>query len=208
MSPHELATLVGAGSVLALWFALTCRVRPALRHPHQRGLWLTVLAASIAITLFQPRIVERLTQAGLDLHTIALARNLIGVLSAGLVLVFMVDSTRDCRVRVCVTAGLSVAMGALLLLDLMQIDHPSARPPSVQDPADPASAYWLLLIAAHLVGDAVAIVVCWRYSLRTADRDLLWSLRLFAMGSALAVVFWFGYLWHLWRGAPALLPHL
>ncbi|WP_128430402.1 MAB_1171c family putative transporter [Streptomyces cyaneus] len=208
MSTSELATQVGLGSVFTLWFALIWRARPALRQPHQRGLWLTVLAATIAITLFQPVIVEWLTNAGLELRTVALARNVIGVLSAGLVLLFMVDSTRTRHLRLCVMVGLPASMGSLLILGLLRVDQSGEGTASVQGPADAASAYWLILIVAHLVGDAVALVVCWLYSLRTGDRDLVWSLRLFAMGSVLAVVFWCGYLWHLYGGSPGMLPYL
>ncbi|MDQ1007800.1 hypothetical protein QFZ82_002285 [Streptomyces sp. V4I23] len=208
MSTSELATQVGLGSVLTMWFALVLRARPALRQPHQRGLWLTVLAATIAITLFQPRIVGWLTNAGMEVHTVALTRNLIGVLSAGLVLLFMVDSTRARRLHLSVVVGLTTAMGALLVLDLLQVAPPGEGPASVQGPADPAFAYWLILVVAHLVGDIVAVVVCWSYSLRTADRDLVWSLRLFAVGSVFAVAFWGGYLWHLHGGSPAMLPYL
>ncbi|MFB7933330.1 MAB_1171c family putative transporter [Streptomyces sp. NPDC056039] len=208
MSAPELATQVGLCSIFTMWFALICRARPALRQPHQRGLWLTVLAAAIAITLFQPGIVTWLANAGIDVHTVALTRNLIGVLSAGLVLLFMVDSTRARRLCLTVTLGLMAAMVALVALDLLQGRHPRESAVSVQGPADPDFAYWLILIVAHLVGDAVALVVCWLYSLRTEDRDLVWSLRLFAVGSVLALVFWCGYLWHLYGGTSTTLPYL
>lgn len=208
MSASDLATQVGLGSVLIMWFAVVCRARPALRQAQQRGLWISVLAATVAITLFQPRIVELLTDAGTDVRTIALVRNLIGVLSAGLVLLFMVDSTRARRLHLSVVVGLAAAMGALLVLSLLQAVHPGESTPSVQGPADAGSAYWLILVVAHLVGDAVALTVCWSYSLRTADRDLVWSLRLFAVGSVFAVAFWGGYLWYLFGGAPAILPYL
>ncbi|MCE0446040.1 hypothetical protein LT493_17730 [Streptomyces tricolor] len=52
------------------------------------------------------------------------------------------------------------------------------------------------------------MVVCWRFSLRTTERDLVWSLRLFAAGSVLALVFWSGYLFHLFDPDPHLLPYL
>ncbi|WP_344010829.1 MAB_1171c family putative transporter [Streptomyces thermospinosisporus] len=198
---------MGLCSVVILWFALVCRAGPALRHPQQRGLWLTVLAATTAITLFQPVVVGRLADAGVEVHAVALTRNLIGVLSAGLVLLSMVDSTRYRRLHLSVVVGLGAAMGALIVLDLLAA-HPRVSVPSVQRPADPASAYWLILVVSHLVGDAVAVVVCWSYSLRTDERDLFLSLRLFAVGSVLAFVFWAGYLWHLSGGAPAALPYL
>ncbi len=89
----ELAHDVGVWSLLTLWIALVWRAGAALRLPNQRGLWFTVLAATIAVTLFQPRIVTWLAGLGADIHTICLTRNLIGVLSAGLVLLFIVDST-------------------------------------------------------------------------------------------------------------------
>ncbi|MFF8731194.1 MAB_1171c family putative transporter [Streptomyces sp. NPDC015171] len=203
----ELADRVGLGSVLALWFALVWRARPALRQPHQRGLWITVLAATVAITLFQPGIVAALTSAGLDVHAVSLARNLIGVLSAGLVLLFVVDTGRTPGLRRSVAVGLTAALAALLVLDLLR-DPSRAAAASVQGPASAATAYWLILIAAHLLGDAVALVVCWRYSLRTTERDLVWSLRLFGAGSVLAFVFWCGYLGHLYGLDPGLLPWL
>ncbi|MFD5241969.1 DUF6545 domain-containing protein [Streptomyces tendae] len=208
MSTSELASQVGVGSVFALWFALACRARPALRQPHQRGLWLTVLAATIAITLFQPRIVAGLMNFGVDLHTVTLTRNLIGVLSAGLVLVSMVDIARARHFRRSVALTLAVAIGTLLILDLLQLSRPGDGIMSVQGPADQAAAYWLILIVAHLIGDTVALVVCWAFSLRSSDRDLVWSLRLFAVGSVFAIAFWSGYLWLLYDGTAAILPYL
>ncbi|MGW3462109.1 MAB_1171c family putative transporter [Streptomyces olivaceoviridis] len=201
----ELAARVGLVGVFALWFALVWRARPALRHSQQRGLWLTVLATTIAITLFQPGIVGPLTSAGLDVHTVSLARNLIGVLSAGLVLLFVVDSSGPPRLRRFAAVGMTAALVSLLVLGLMHLGTGTA---SAQGPASAASAYWLILIAAHLAGDAAAVVVCWRYSLRTTERDLVWSLRLFAAGSVLALAFWSGYLWHLYDRVPRLLPYL
>ncbi|QTE01338.1 MAB_1171c family putative transporter [Streptomyces cyanogenus] len=204
----ELAAQVGLASVLALWFALVWRARSALRQPHLRGLWLTVLAATTAITLFQPRIVGRLASAGIDVHSVSLARNLIGVLSAGLVLLFVIDSSRTPRLRLSVAAGLTAALVSLLVLDLLQVDQASGGTASAQRPASASSAYWLILIGSHLAGDAVAVVVCWAYSRRTTERDLVWSLRLFAAGSVLALVFWSGYLFHLYDPDPQLLPYL
>ncbi|MGA5039029.1 MAB_1171c family putative transporter [Streptomyces capoamus] len=204
----ELAARVGLASVLALWFALLWRARSALRRPQLRGLWLTVLAATTAITLFQPWIVGRLAAAGIDVHSVSLARNLIGVLSAGLVLLFVTDSRRTPRLRLYVAVTMTAALVALPVLDLLQADQASGGTASAQRPASASSAYWLILIGSHLAGDAVAVVVCWAYSLRTTERDLVWSLRLFAAGSVLALVFWSGYLFHLYDPGPRLLPCL
>ncbi|WP_236053765.1 MULTISPECIES: MAB_1171c family putative transporter [Streptomyces] len=208
MPVSELAARVGLASVLALWFALVWRARPALRQPHLRGLWVTVLAATTAITLFQPEIVSGLTSVGIAVHTVSLVRNLIGVLSAGLVLLFVIDPRRGPRLRRSVAVGLTAALVSLLVLDLLRGDRSPEGMAAVQRPASAAAAYWLILIVAHILGDAVALVVCWRYSLRTAERDLVWSLRLFAAGSVLALVFWCGYLCHLYGLTPGLLPYL
>ncbi|MEU2438728.1 MAB_1171c family putative transporter [Streptomyces rubradiris] len=207
MPVSELAARVGLASVVALWCALVWRARPALREPRLRGLWITVLAAATAITLFQRGVVTALTSAGVDVHTVSLARNLIGVLSAGLVLLFVVDCRRSPRLRRSVVAGLTTALAALLVLDLLGAGEPIGAA-SAQRPASATAAYWLILSVAHVLGDAVALVVCWRYSLRTTGRDLVWSLRLFAVGSVLALVFWCGYLGHLYGLAPAVLPWL
>ncbi|MEU3526643.1 MAB_1171c family putative transporter [Streptomyces sp. NPDC038707] len=208
MPVSELAARVGLVSVVALWCALLWRARPALREPRLRGLWITVLAATTAITLFQRGVVAALTSTGVDVHTVSLARNLIGVLSAGLVLLFVVDCRTSPRLRRSVAAGLTAALVSLLVLDLLGAGQPVTGAASAQRPASATAAYWLLLGIAHLLGDAVALVVCWRYSLRTTERDLVWSLRLFAAGSVLAFVFWCGYLGHLYGLAPAVLPWL
>ncbi|MFI9253508.1 MAB_1171c family putative transporter [Streptomyces sp. NPDC053069] len=207
MTATELADHVGVCSVVVLWIALVWRAGPALRLPNQRGLWLTVFAATIAITLFQPKVVARCAALGIGAHTVSLTRNLIGVLSAGLVLLFIVDSTRARHQRVTVILGLVTALGSLLALDLLGVTRTTA-PASAQGPATASSLYWLILAVSHLAGDAAAVVVCWPYSLRTADRDLVWSLRMFAMGSVLALVFWCGYLYHLYVPDQDLLPYL
>ncbi|GAA2771258.1 hypothetical protein GCM10010521_56040 [Streptomyces rameus] len=208
MPVSELAARVGLASVFALWFALVWRARPALRQPRLRGLWVTVLAATTAITLFQPWIVSGLTSLGIDVHMVSLARNLIGVLSAGLVLLFVLDARRAPRLRRCVALGLTAALVSLLVLDLLRVAPSPAGAVAAQRPASAAAAYWLILVVAHVLGDAVALVVCWRYSLRTSERDLVWSLRLFAAGSVLAFVFWGGYLLDLYGLTPGLLPYL
>ncbi|MCX5386237.1 MAB_1171c family putative transporter [Streptomyces sp. NBC_00083] len=203
----QLADTVGLVSMVVLWAALVWRALPALRRPAHRGLWLTVLSATIAITLFQPKVVGWLVSAGAGVHLVSLTRNVLGVLSAGLVLLFVIDSTRSRRLRPTVVAGLVAAMGALLVLDRFGVAQSGSRM-ALQGPADPSTLYWLILVAAHLLGDAVAVVVCWEYSRRADDRDLVWSLRLFAAGSVLAIVFWSGYLLNLCFHTIGTLPYL
>ncbi|MEU9097735.1 MAB_1171c family putative transporter [Streptomyces sp. NPDC048361] len=199
--------MVGLFSVLVLWAALVWRALPALRRPAHRGLWLTVLTATVAITLFQPGVVEWFVRAGASAHLVSLTRNELGVLSAGLVLLFVVDTVRSRRLRTFVILGLAAAMGSLLVLDRIGVEQ-SASHMALQGPADPSTLYWLILVAAHLLGDAVAVVVCWDYSRRAEDRDLVGSLRLFAAGSVLAIVFWSGYLFNLCFHTAGTLPCL
>ncbi|WP_260334129.1 MAB_1171c family putative transporter [Streptomyces beigongshangae] len=209
MTVTELAAQVGLCSVFVLWCALVLSAVPALRQPHQRGLWLTVLAVTIAITLFQPSVLKGLQALGIGIHQASLARNLIGVLSAGMVLLFMIDPSRTRRAYLSVVVGLTAAIGSLLALDLLQVvDNLSIQTASDLGPADQGFFYWLILIFAHLAGDTVALAVCWRNSLRTRDRDLVMSLRLFAAGSSLAIVFWCGYLWELCVPAFRAQPYL
>ncbi|MEV5880102.1 MAB_1171c family putative transporter [Streptomyces sp. NPDC052101] len=205
----ELADQVGLCSVFALWGALALRAVPALRQPRQRGLWLAVLTATIAITLFQPGILRFLQALGIDLHMASLARNELGVLSAGLVLLFMIDPRRTRGLYISVVVGLTGALSSLPALDLLPVMHHSRESTMrLLGPADPFFVYWLILILAHLASDAVALVVCWRFSLRTDDRDFAWSLRLFAVGSLLSVVFWCGYFWGLCGHTTSMLPYL
>ncbi|GHH89225.1 DUF6545 domain-containing protein [Streptomyces capitiformicae] len=200
MEPIDIADQLGLWSILTLWAALVWRARPALCLRCQRGLWLTVLATAVATSLFQPAIVALATDLGGDTRTIVLARNLIGVLSAGLVLLFVIDSTHGHGPHLAVMVGMAAAMGSLLLLGLSE--GAPADAPSVQRPAAPSTPYVLILVVSHLAGDIAAAAVCRKYDRRSNDRELVWSLRLFAMGSCLAIVFWSGYLIHHYVPAP------
>lgn len=192
MALTDLVDKFGLLSVLFVWAALIWRGRSALRLRYQFGLWITVLAGTIATTLFQPWVVAQLTGMGADIDTIVMVRNLIGVLSAGLLLLFIVDSTHAPLMRAAVIGGMTIAVGTLLLLGLTDGEPAGNR--SVQQPAALSSSYVLILAVSHLIGDSAATAVCWTYSRRSEDRDLVWSLRLFAAGSSITIVFWAGYL--------------
>jgi hypothetical protein len=58
-----------------------------------------------------------------------------------------------------------------------------------------------------LVTDCVATIFCWQHSRQTDDHDLVWSLRLFAVGSLVAVAYWATNLVHLYNRVPAALPY-
>lgn len=208
MTVNDLSELLSWCGVIALWTALLCRARPALREHYQRGLWLAILTAAVALTLFQPKIVQWAIATSGSAPDVALARNLTGVLSAGLTLLFIVDSTRGRRLRYTIAAGLSAILATLFVLDLARGDYAGPAIPPGGGSALPSTGYWLIVIGAHLLADIVAIMVCGQYSRTTDDSDLIWSLRLFAFGSILAIAFWGAYLVHLFVRIPAALPYL
>lgn len=208
MSVTELADQIGHYSVLLLWAALSIRAIPALKSRHQRGLWLAILTAAIATTLFQPEVIDWAIAVTGDAHAVTLSRNLIGVLSAGVTLLFIVDSVGGRQLRVFIAIGLLTSLTCLLGMDLAEDEYPGPGIPASAGPAAPSVFYWLIVCVAHLVTDGVAAIVCWRYCQDTRDRDLAWSLRLFALGSVLAIAFWGAYLVHLGFRMPKALPYM
>ncbi|MGP4112290.1 MAB_1171c family putative transporter [Streptomyces sp. 4N509B] len=208
MSITELADGIGRLSIVLMWVALAVRARPALRDPHQRGLWLAILTAATATTLFQPEVVGWAVDVTGDARAVTVARNVIGVVAAGLTILFVVDSARPGRARLLITLGTAGIVMSLLGMDLAQGSYPGPTIPATGGPADPSTVYWLVLCGAHLAADVAIVVICGVYSRRSKDPDLAWSLRLFAIGSALAALYWAGYLAHLQARVPDLLPFL
>lgn len=208
MTVTECADHLGRCSILLMWAALIIRARPALLNGHyQRGLWLAIASAAIATTLFQPDIINSVTDVTGDPHALTLSRNIAGVLAAGLTLLFIIDSTHPRRLRLIITAAVVGVVMTLLGMDLVS-DDPGPSIPPAGGPAEPSSAYWLTVCAAHLAADTVTVLICGQYSRRTHDRDLAWSLRLFAIGSILALAYWVGFLTHLYVRIPDALPLL
>jgi hypothetical protein len=204
----EFADDIGRFSIVLMWAALIIRARPALRGHSQRGLWLAILTAATATTLFQPEVIDLAVEITGSAHAVTVSRNLIGIAAAGLTLLFIIDSAHPRRVRRIITTALACTVTAVLGHDLVRSDYPGPAIPEDGGPATPSTAYWLLVCGSHLVADLVIIVICWRYSRYTLDRDLAWSLRLFAFGSVLAAAYWAAYLAHLYIRTPEVLPYL
>ncbi|MEO3754867.1 MAB_1171c family putative transporter [Streptomyces sp. B6B3] len=209
MAVTEFADNIGRFSIVLMWAALIIRWRPAMKGRQQRGLWLAVLTAAIATTLFQPQIIDRAVDITGDAHAVTLSRNLVGVVAAGLtLLLFVGDSARPRRAGLITVVTLIGTALALLGMDLVSGDPAGPSIPADGGPATPSAAYWVLVCGAHLVADAAIVVICWRYSRRTDDRDLVWSLRLFAFGSVLAAGYWAACLVHVYVRIPDALPYL
>ncbi|MDT0310451.1 MAB_1171c family putative transporter [Streptomyces sp. DSM 44917] len=208
MTVTEWANDIGRWSVVLMWAALIIRARPALKLHYQRGLWFAILTAATATTLFQPEVINRAVELTGDARAVTLSRNVVGVLAAGLTLLLIIDSARPRRARLFIAAATACATTTLVGMDLARGDYPGPGVPLNGGPAEPSTAYWLVVSVAHLVADLVIVLVCARYSARTEDRDLAWSLRLFAAGSLLAVVYWAGSLAQLYARAPDAAPWL
>ncbi|MFF3916368.1 MAB_1171c family putative transporter [Streptomyces sp. NPDC001852] len=205
---NELAKIIGWCSVAVLWLSLAGRATAAIRSRHHRRHWLVVLTATVAITLFQPQVIAWAVNATGSAHVITVARNLVGVLSGGLSLLFIIDSTSGRRLRLVVLVNFTVMLFALVVMDFLHGDYPGPAIPSSGEAATPSPLYWVIVIGAHLVADGLATVICWKYSQRTDDRELAWSLRLYAVGCIFAVVFWGLYLVHLYDRIPGALPYM
>ncbi|MET8679630.1 MAB_1171c family putative transporter [Streptomyces sp. NPDC004647] len=193
---------------LFLWFAVLVRGPSAFRSPQQRGLWLAVATAAVAMALNLPVVVSLILKASGSAHGAALTRNMFGLLSAGAVLHFVAvahTSGRRLKVGLCLAVG--AIMVALLLFDLGAPPHQEHSIPAVGEPS-PSAAYWLTLIAAHLLANAACVRVCWRYGLRAESPSLGAGLKLFGLGTAFAGLFWLVYFLRLTLDTNRVMPFL
>ncbi|MBB5940269.1 MAB_1171c family putative transporter [Streptomyces zagrosensis] len=190
-----------------LWLALALRAPAGLRTPEQRGLWLAVATAAVAMTLTLPAATQFALQTAGGVHTIALARNLIGVLSSGAVLYFVSAAIDDRRLRLGVYYVTGLAMVSLLALDALAPPHREHAITGHGAPI-PSTAYWLVLTTVHLAADIFCISLCHQYSRRTANPVLKASLRMFGIGTAFSCLFWLCQLISLLFHTDRLLPYL
>jgi hypothetical protein len=178
-------------STVCLWGAVLLRSPSAVRSPRQRGLWLAVATAAVAMTLSLPSVNRLIAGWGGPSHAVALTKNLFGVVSAGAVLYFVAVTTGSRYLRFWSHWGVAATLAGLLLLDAAG-EAPMYL--STSDSSLPSLVYWLLLIAAHLLANTACVYVCWRYGGMDAPLLLRSSLRLFGTGSALAGLYWIGHL--------------
>src|SRR5262245_29110558 len=140
MAVSELADGIGRFSILLMWAALVIRARPALKGRQQRGLWLAVLTAAIATTLFQPQVIDWAVDVTGDAHAVTVSRNLVGVLAAGItLLLFAAGSARPRRVGLITVVALVGTVLALLGMDLLRGDPVGPSIPADGGPATPSA---------------------------------------------------------------------
>jgi hypothetical protein len=194
-------------STVALWSAVLLRASSALRSPNQRGLWLAVATAATAMTLHLPAVHRRIACGGGHVYDVALAKNLIGVVSAAAVLHFVTMATASRRLGYGLHAVTAVVLGSLVLLHAAAPAH-EAHAIRGAGAAAPSVPYWLVLIGAHLLTNAVCVAVCWRYGARAESPLLRSALWLFGLGTAVAGLYWAGHLVRLLSGATWVSPLL
>lgn len=190
-----------------LWLALAIRASAAMRSPEQRGLWLAVATASVAMTLTLPATAQLALQATGGVHAIALARNMSGVLSSGAVLYFVSAAAGGRRLRLGACYVTSLAIVSLLVLDFLAPPHQEHAVTSQGGPT-PSTAYWLVLIVDHLAADISCTALCRQYGRRTTNPVLRASLRMFGIGTALSCLFWLCQLINLLHRTDRILPLL
>lgn len=194
-------------SVLLLWIAVLLRGPSGLRSAPQRGVWLAVATAAAAMTLDLPSVDAAATRHS-EANLVALARNVLGVLSAGAVLYFVAQATTNVR-RLKAALALAVTSVVTILLSLglaAEPQLPIAVPAA--GPLVPSLLYWLVLISTHLGANTLCVLMCLRYSSTSGSRSLTVSLRLFGLGTGLVSAFWLGYLVRVTTGGRWPMPWL
>ncbi|MFE2183786.1 MAB_1171c family putative transporter [Streptomyces sp. NPDC059455] len=194
-------------SVLLLWIAVLLRAPSALRSAAQRAVLLAVATAAAAMTLDLPAVLREAARHS-EANTVAGARNVLGVLSAGAVLYFVAQATTDARrFKVILALATGSVLAVLFALDLAAEPHLRIAIPVSGTPA-PSLLYWLVLIGTHLGANTLCVLMCLRYSTTSASRSLTLGLRLFGLGTALVGLYWLGYLLRVTAGARWPLPWL
>jgi hypothetical protein len=180
---------------LALWVVLFARFPSARRSHQQTMLLLAVAGLNGSITVYLAPVAAVLNRTFVFADSCDLFMNAWGVLSSALILDFVLAAVSRRRPWLVygATAG---TIAALVVLNFTFAPHAGC----VTSEAVPwYSAFWWLLIAAHLVGTVPCAVLCVRCAHQArGDRTARLGLRLLAVGFVSSSVFWgvvcFGFL--------------
>ncbi|MEU1312967.1 MAB_1171c family putative transporter [Streptomyces cinnamoneus] len=199
MTADALQSVLGTSGLVCLWTAVVLRCPYAVRHPAQRGLWLAVATAALAMTL-TTSIGSVVPEAALGL-----AGNLTGMVSAGAVLGFVITIVGGRRLHTWACGTVAAAALTLTVLGVTSGAHLSYGTITEIPPA--ATAYRLLLIGTHLAVNAACVAVCWRYGRGSSRSPLALGLRLFGIGTVLAELYWLRLFAGLFTTSDALLRY-
>ncbi|MGC0420167.1 MAB_1171c family putative transporter [Embleya sp. AB8] len=188
-------------STLCLMATVLWCAPSALRNPGQRTLWCAVALAALAMVLGIPAIDRHLVDLGLRPPLVSVSRNLLGVLSAGVLLSFVAQFTGNARVRSALHALVPIIPTTLALLTVIET---RGGHDDLSDALDPShtTAYWVILTGTHLTANIACALLCRRYARRAAEgrgdsgaarrgsRQLRLGMRLFGWAAICAGVYW------------------
>lgn len=183
-----------------MWIVISLRIPAARRSRQQRMLLLAVAGMAGSITIYLAPVLSALnTLPGIVVQGCGLFTNLWGVLSAALVLDFVLAALGVRRVRL-VYGAMTAVLVALVTLNLWVF--PNDEGCVTTNEATWYSTFWWILIAAHLAAKVPCAVLCARYAGQArADRSLRLGLSLFAAAFTASTVFWLTMLYVLLRDA-------
>ncbi|MEU5977787.1 MAB_1171c family putative transporter [Streptomyces sp. NPDC047315] len=173
-----------------LWVSVLLRAGPAVRHHEQRGLWIATASAAAAMTLHTRLVSTWATELTGSATVVVLAKNQIGVVSAGAVLYFVVHATGGRRRTGTAVTAMAAVMVALLALAFAGAEPAKGQFVSIANDCAACAAYTLLLCATHIVACTTCVYICWTYGSRSPTRSLSLGLALFGWGTALAGFYW------------------
>ena len=205
-SVYTFGTSVELLGALALWLVIFLRAPSALRSRQARMLLLSVVGIAGSITVYLDPVTAVLNRNFVFAQSCGLAMNLWGVLSAALILDFVLAAIAHRRPWL--VYGLMVATSAVLVTLNATSDPYAGCVSSIFVPW--YSPYWWLLIAAHLVAVIPCAILCGQHGYRAReDRSLRTGLFILASGFASSAVFWtvvLGYLLFRPKWLGALFP--
>ncbi len=186
-SVYKFGTTVELLGALALWLVIFLRAPTALRSRQQRMLLLAVIGIAGSITVYLDPVSAILKRTFAFAQSCDLFMNVWGVLSAALILDFVLAAIS--KRRPWLIYGLMTATVAVLILLNFTIAPHAGCVTTIQVPW--YSPFWWILISAHLVAVIPCAVLCARYAYRaTGDRPFRVGLLLLTSGFASSSIFW------------------
>ncbi|MDH6134292.1 hypothetical protein P3T37_003694 [Kitasatospora sp. MAA4] len=192
-----------AAGIAAMWLGLLVRAPSAIRSREQRGLWIAVAAAAVTMTLKLSLVTSLVSHGVQSFQLYTLATHLCGVLSA-VVVVDFVMTTMDRPRREWLHVGSGVAFVWLVVLGLRAAPTMYVHQWGPTRSTD-AYAFWLIVIGVHLISNGVCIAVC-RRRRHDGGSALRAGMRLFSLGSCFAALSWVALLIQLTTGAAWVTP--